>query len=157
LHFFANPNRVSKIHSARGAHAGRGRAARRAQEIINDAPNAHDGTDYENYCRFVEIHESEKIVLDHIETMHRFQLTMTLTRVAEGTHIEWRQVFESTEECERIRPFVTEANEQNLDRLAKLVEDTTAREMGRSSTSRALTGTAANKKSTIPSPIRTLR
>ena len=76
-----------------------------------------DGTDYENLCVFQEIVEPERVVLDHIETVHRFLLTGNFTPVDNGTAIEFRQVFTSADECNRIRSFVTGANEQNLDRL----------------------------------------
>lgn len=76
-----------------------------------------DGTDYENLCVFEEIIAPERVVLYHLETVHKFRLSGIFTKTANGTHIEFRQVFESAEECQRIRSFVTEANEQNLDRL----------------------------------------
>lgn len=76
-----------------------------------------DGTDYENLCVFEEIVAPERVVLDHIETVHRFMLSGIFTPAGNGTHVEFRQVFASAEECGRIRSFVSEANEQNLDRL----------------------------------------
>lgn len=76
-----------------------------------------DGTDFENVCEFEQIDSPEKVVLYHHETMHKFRLTGKFSPAANGTHLEFRQVFESAEECSRIRSFVTEANEQNLDRL----------------------------------------
>lgn len=76
-----------------------------------------DGTDYENLCVFEEIVAPERVVLYHLETVHKFRLSGIFTKTDNGTYIEFRQVFESAEECQRIRSFVTEANEQNLDRL----------------------------------------
>ena len=76
-----------------------------------------DGVDYENLCVFQEIVDPERVVLDHIETVHRFLLSGIFTAVNSGTAIEFRQVFMSADECNRIRSFVTDANEQNLDRL----------------------------------------
>ena len=81
-----------------------------------------DGTDYENLCVFEEIVAPERVVLDHIETVHRFLLSGIFTPVGNGSHVEFRQVFASAEECARIRSFVTEANEQNLDRLEAVLK-----------------------------------
>jgi uncharacterized protein YndB with AHSA1/START domain len=81
-----------------------------------------NGVDYENLCVFKEIVESERIVLDHLETVHRFLLSGIFTTVNDGTAIEFRQVFASADECNRIRSFVTEANEQNLDRLEAVLQ-----------------------------------
>jgi uncharacterized protein YndB with AHSA1/START domain len=81
-----------------------------------------DGVDYENLCEFEVIAEPEKVVLYHHETMHKFRLTGLFSTVSTGTQVEFRQVFESAEECARIRSFVTDANEQNLDRLEAVLQ-----------------------------------
>lgn len=81
-----------------------------------------DGTDYENLCVFEEITAPERVVLYHLETLHKFRLSGTFTKTDNGTHVEFRQVFESAEECQRIRSFVTDANEQNLDRLEAVLQ-----------------------------------
>ena len=81
-----------------------------------------DGTDFENLCVFEEILAPERVVLYHLETMHKFRLSGIFTQADNGTHIEFRQVFESAEECARIRSFVTDANEQNLDRLEAVLQ-----------------------------------
>lgn len=81
-----------------------------------------DGVDYENLCVFEEIAAPERVVLDHIETVHRFLVSGTFTTVKNGTEIEFRQVFASADECNRIRSFVTAANEQNLDRLEAVLQ-----------------------------------
>lgn len=81
-----------------------------------------DGTDYENLCVFEEITPPERVVLYHLETVHKFRLSGTFTKTDNGTHVEFRQVFESAEECQRIRSFVTDANEQNLDRLEAVLQ-----------------------------------
>lgn len=75
-----------------------------------------DGADYENESRFIEL-GPERIVIDHLRTMHRFRLTICLHEEAGDTRLVWRQRFETAEEADRLRPFVAPANEQNLDRL----------------------------------------
>jgi len=81
-----------------------------------------DGTDFENLCVFEEILAPERVVLYHLETMHKFRLSGIFNKTDNGTHVEFRQVFESAEECQRIRSFVTNANEQNLDRLEAVLQ-----------------------------------
>ena len=77
-----------------------------------------DGTDYQNQCIFREIVRAERIVVDHLGDFHHFLLTITLTPRDGGTQVRWRQVFDTAEHRDEIRPFVEPANEQNLDRLA---------------------------------------
>lgn len=75
-----------------------------------------DGTDYPNQSRFVEITPPERLVFDHLSG-HKFRVTTTFETIDQRTNVTFRMRFEDPDECERIRPFVTEANEQNFDRL----------------------------------------
>jgi uncharacterized protein YndB with AHSA1/START domain len=75
-----------------------------------------DGTDYPNESAFVEVVAPERIVFEHLSG-HHFVMTITFEAQGAQTAVGWRQVFDTAEERERIAPFVTEANEQNLDRL----------------------------------------
>jgi uncharacterized protein YndB with AHSA1/START domain len=76
-----------------------------------------DGADYRNESVFVEITEPERIVYDHLRTMHRFLMEMTYFDFDGKTRLTWRQRFESPEEWEKVKAFVPAANEQNFDRL----------------------------------------
>ncbi|MCC4118705.1 SRPBCC family protein [Aromatoleum toluclasticum] len=76
-----------------------------------------DGRNYPNESVFVEVVAPERIVVEHV-VGHHFELTITLTAQGERTLVGWRQVFDTAAERQRIADFVTEANEQNLDRLA---------------------------------------
>lgn len=76
-----------------------------------------DGRNYPNESVFVEVVAPERIVVEHV-VGHHFELTITLTAQGEQTLVGWRQVFDTAAERQRIADFVTEANEQNLDRLA---------------------------------------
>lgn len=75
-----------------------------------------DGTDYPNESVFVDVVEPERVVFDHVSG-HHFQMTVTFNAVGQQTRVDWRQVFDTAEERERIAEFVIPANEQNLDRL----------------------------------------
>jgi uncharacterized protein YndB with AHSA1/START domain len=76
-----------------------------------------DGVDYPNESVFVEVLAPERIVFEHLSG-HHFRMTLTFGDVDGKTLVGWRQVFDSAAERQRIAGFVTEANEQNLDRLA---------------------------------------
>lgn len=75
-----------------------------------------DGTDYPNYSVFAET-STERVVIRHLETVHKFTLTMALTPEAGGTRMDWIQVFDSAEEFTKLIKFVPRCNEENLDRL----------------------------------------
>ena len=76
-----------------------------------------DGTDYQNEKEFIEVFRPERVVFRHLDRTHGFVMTIAFTEQAGGTGITWRLLFDSAAECARIRDIVTEANEQNLDRL----------------------------------------
>lgn len=79
---------------------------------------AADGTVYPMHKRFVEVMAPERLVLEHVQADHQFQLHMTFTALgAHRTRLDWRMRFESPAEAARVRAFVIEANEQNFDRL----------------------------------------
>ena len=77
-----------------------------------------DGTDYPNESVFREIVAPQRIQLEHLSDMHHFFLTITFNAEGERTRVGWRQVFDTAEHRESIAKFVTDANEQNLSRLA---------------------------------------
>ncbi len=49
--------------------------------------------------------------------MHGFLLTIGFTTQGSGTLVTWQLLFDSAAEAAKVRAIVTEANEQNLDRL----------------------------------------
>ena len=77
-----------------------------------------DGTDYKNEYVLLEVVEPERIVISHPDPAHSFQLTITLAEVGEtNSRLTWRMRFETAKHCNEVKPFVIDANEQNLDRL----------------------------------------
>lgn len=76
-----------------------------------------DGTDYHNESAFVEMRAPERIVFDHLRPMHSFRVTAMSEDAAGKTAVTFRMTFETVEECERVKAFVAEANEQNFDKL----------------------------------------
>jgi uncharacterized protein YndB with AHSA1/START domain len=77
-----------------------------------------DGTDFQNESTFVEVMPPERIVIKHINNP-KFELTISLKEDNGKTRIGWRQVFNTTEERQRIAKYAVDANEQNLDQLEK--------------------------------------
>ncbi|MEO8067251.1 MAG: SRPBCC family protein [Flavobacteriales bacterium] len=79
--------------------------------------HAPDGANYPNTSVFVEIAPNQRLVFDHIKPMHPFRAEVTFTEEEGGTLITWHMIHPTVEECERMRTFVPQANEENLDKL----------------------------------------
>jgi len=76
-----------------------------------------DGREFPNESVFVELEPDERVVLDHLASMHRFRIVASFSDEAGGTRVVFRQAFTSAEQCDAVRGFVVPANEENLDRL----------------------------------------
>ena len=83
--------------------------------------HAPGGMDFDNACVFKEIVKPERIIFLHLLPVHEFLLTATFEDLNGKTKLTFRQLFDTAEEVQRIRKFIIEANEQNLDRLEALV------------------------------------
>lgn len=84
-------------------------------EFTMHAPN---GQDFHNTCVFRCIEAPSFLEFDHLKEMHYYKATFTLTEEEEaGTRLEWMMRFNSADELDTIRPFITAANEENLDKL----------------------------------------
>jgi uncharacterized protein YndB with AHSA1/START domain len=77
-----------------------------------------DGTDYPNENVFLEIEPPGKVVLEHLAETHHFLLTVTFSAQGGQTLVGWRQLFDTAEHARPIAKILSEANEQNLGRLA---------------------------------------
>lgn len=80
-----------------------------------------DGRDYDNVSRFLDITPPERIVVEHVSAPH-FVLTVTLADEDGRTRVDWRGEFDTATICAQIAKFAVEANEQNLDRLAAVLD-----------------------------------
>jgi uncharacterized protein YndB with AHSA1/START domain len=81
-----------------------------------------DGAEYQIAKDFVEVVKPERIVLQNLEPTHRFQMTMTFADDSGGTRLTWWMLFESAEDNTKLRSVISEANEQNFDRLEAYLE-----------------------------------
>ena len=85
--------------------------------------HAPDGTDFLNKSVFVELTRPSRVVIDHLEPMHRFLWTVDLAEKDGGTELSLRMEFEDPAEADRVGAFVAEANERNLDRLEAVLRE----------------------------------
>ena len=81
-----------------------------------------DGRDYPNECVFREIEPDKRIVIDHV-VLPLYTLTITLEAREGCTHLTWDQRFENREFADRMRDFLWNANEENLDKLETILTD----------------------------------
>ena len=79
-----------------------------------------DGSNYPNESFFEELVPDTKIVIHH-DCPPNFKLTVQLTPVSEGTHLTWEQVFEDAETAKAVKQRAGPANEQNIDRLTRVL------------------------------------
>lgn len=84
--------------------------------------HAPDGNNYDNDSRFVELVTGEKVVIEHLCAPH-FTLTVSLTANAQGTRLQWAQVFDDAATAAAVAKYAGAANEQNLDRLQRTLDD----------------------------------
>lgn len=82
-----------------------------------------DGKDYPNESEFAEIVAPSLIRLKHTVLPH-YHLTVSLEPAQSGTLVSWLSVFENESFAEKMRNFLESANEQNLQRLARVVGET---------------------------------
>jgi len=76
-----------------------------------------DGVEYDLAKDFVEVVKPERIVLQHRDPVHGFRMTMTFAEHSGKTELTWSMLFESGAEAVKVKSFITEANEENFDRL----------------------------------------
>lgn len=91
-----------------------------------------DGTNYKNKSVFVEIVKPEKIEFCHVSgPVFRVQVTFeampdkykTMVMAKRRTKIIFRMIFDSVEECQKVKQYAVNANEQNLDKLEMLLKN----------------------------------
>ena len=75
-----------------------------------------DGARYPNQNVFAELEPASRVVIRH-DGEPFFTLTVQLTAVSGGTHLQWQQVFDDAHIAQAVKAMVEPANEQNLDRL----------------------------------------
>ena len=79
-----------------------------------------DGAAYRNECVFARLAPAQQVVIRHV-TQPLFTLTVTFESVAGGTRLTWEQDFGDPRVAAAVRPIAGPGNEQNLDRLGRLL------------------------------------
>ncbi|MCY0147962.1 SRPBCC domain-containing protein [Hoeflea sp. G2-23] len=83
---------------------------------------ADNGANFHNRWTFEEIVAGKMVRMTHHEPVHIFTLGMRFSDEEHGTRLLWRMLFDRTEENEVMEKFLHAANEQNFDRLARLLK-----------------------------------
>lgn len=83
---------------------------------------ADNGTDYHNRWTFQDVVTGETIRMTHHEPVHLFTLEMRFADDDRGARLFWRMLFDRTEDNEQMEKFLHAANEQNFDRLERVLE-----------------------------------
>jgi uncharacterized protein YndB with AHSA1/START domain len=81
-----------------------------------------DGKNYPNESVFAEIVPNSLVRIRHVSQPH-FVLSVSLSPSDDGTLVSWEQDFADPAVAEAIRPIVEPANEQNLDRLGRVLKE----------------------------------
>ncbi|MEO6612883.1 MAG: SRPBCC family protein [Chitinophagaceae bacterium] len=79
------------------------------------------GKDYRNKSVFVSIAAVERVILDHLEPVHSFRMTISFDEYGTGTRLSFHMLFDDADECGRVKEYIIEGNEQNFDRLEALL------------------------------------
>lgn len=80
-----------------------------------------DGTAYHNVNRFTEITAPEKIAFEHLEPVHGFTANVFFDETRENTLLIFTMHFDKVSEYEKLKDFIAVANEENFDRLEKVL------------------------------------
>lgn len=83
-----------------------------------------DGKHYVNKSFFSSIDPTGSIVIRH-DCQPYFTLTVRFVPVATGTLLTWDQAFDDAETARAVQAVVGTANEQNLDRLTRVLAAST--------------------------------
>lgn len=76
-----------------------------------------DKGNYQNECVFLKIERPKFIAWDRI-SKPLFRVVVTFDETTDGnTKLIFRMQFTTKEECDKIRPFAVEKNEENFDKL----------------------------------------
>ena len=76
-----------------------------------------DKGNYVNECEFIKI-EKPTLIAWKRHSKPLFKVVATFEEIAtEQTKIIFRMVFDSAEECNKLKPFVVDKNEENFDKL----------------------------------------
>jgi len=76
------------------------------------------GDNYPNECIFIAVTEPLQLIWRHISA-HEFYGIANFEAEFGKTRVIFKMIFDSAEECKKVRRFIMDANEQNFDRLER--------------------------------------
>lgn len=79
-----------------------------------------DGRNHPNRNVFVALEPGARLVIRH-DCVPFFTLTVRMAAVEGGTRLQWEQAFDDAGTAQAVRDIVVAANEQNLDRLTRVL------------------------------------
>ena len=79
-----------------------------------------DGKNYPNESVFAQLEPESKVVIEHVSAPY-FTLTVRLVPVPGGTRLTWEQVFADATTARAVKQIVGPANEQNIDRMTRVL------------------------------------
>ena len=83
---------------------------------------ADNGADFHNIWTFEDVVENRMVRMTHHEPVHVFTLEMHFTDENTAARLSWRMLFDRTDQNEQMEKFLHAANEQNFNRLERLLE-----------------------------------
>lgn len=76
-----------------------------------------DKGNYHNECEFIKI-EKPSLIAWKRHSKPLFHVVAAFEKITnEKTNVVFRMIFDSPEECNKLKPFVVDKNEENFDRL----------------------------------------
>lgn len=84
-----------------------------------------DGKNYPNQNIFLDLEPGHRIVIRHDGAPY-FTLTVLLDKVSAGTKLTWEQAFDDAKTALAVKQIVVPANEQNLDRMTRVLATASA-------------------------------
>lgn len=76
-----------------------------------------DGQTYEQDKSFGEVIPAEKVTFRHHGPVHGFLMELSFHDDGTGSRFDWLMRFDDPGEAEKLRDFISKANEENFDRL----------------------------------------
>ena len=83
---------------------------------------ADNGAEFHNRWTFEEVVYGHRIAAHHHEPVHVFTLEMEFADEGSRARLSWRMLFDRTAETELLEKFLHAANEQNFDRLGRMLD-----------------------------------
>lgn len=82
-----------------------------------------DGQDFHNRSTFQTVEPMQRILYLHHEPMHVFTMDMHFSTAGDGSRLTWQMILERNRENLELKKFIAAANEQNFDRLTRILDE----------------------------------